>query len=97
MMKRKEKKSEFKKREKSYYQPTNQPTKKLTLLNAYSLLSSSECRVLKKMAEDKSNRQIAQELFISLKTVENHITNIGRKLNIKGWGRLRKWLQNVTP
>jgi DNA-binding NarL/FixJ family response regulator len=75
----------------------NQPTRKLTLLEAYSLLGSSECRVLKKMAEGKSNRQISEELFISLKTVENHITNIGNKLQIKGWGRLRKWLQDVTP
>jgi len=59
-------------------------------------LGRSECRVLKKMAEGKSNRQIASELFISLKTVENHITNIGRKLKIKGRGSLRKWLKDVT-
>jgi len=65
-------------------------------LEAYSLLGRSECRVLKKMAEGKSNRQIASELFISLKTVENHITNIGRKLKIKGRGSLRKWLKDVT-
>ena len=59
-------------------------------------MGRSECRVLKKMAEGKSNRQIASELFISLKTVENHITNIGRKLKIKGRGSLRKWLKDVT-
>jgi len=75
-------------------QPTNQPTnQELTLLEAYSLLGCSECKVLKKMAEGKSNQQIADELFLSLKTVENHITNIGAKLRMKGSGRVRKWLQ----
>ncbi len=47
------------------------------------------------MVEGKTNSQITEELFISLKTVENHITNIGNKLQIKGWGRLREWLRNA--
>lgn len=79
----------------SRIQDNQRANPKLTLLEAYSLLSRSECRVLKKMAEGKTNSQIAEELFISLKTVENHITNIGNKLQIKGWGKLRKWLRNA--
>ena len=46
------------------------------------------------MAEGKSNRQIAGELYISLKTVERHITNIGNTLGRKGRGRVRVWLEN---
>jgi len=49
------------------------------------------------MAEGKPNRQIAAELHVSRKTVENHITNIGKKLCIKGSGRLRKWLKEMNP
>jgi len=45
------------------------------------------------MVEGKTNRQIAAELFLSMKTVENHITNIGAKLRMKGSGRVRNWLQ----
>jgi LuxR family transcriptional regulator of spore coat protein len=77
-------------------QPTNQPTNNhppLTLLEAYKRLSRRECEVLEKIREDKSCKQIANELFISKKTVENHITNIGRKLKKKGRGRLREWIQ----
>jgi len=74
---------------------TNQPTNTPTLLEAYSVLSRSECRVLKKMAKGKSNGQFAYELFISKKTVENHITNIGNKLRLNGSRRVRKWLQKV--
>jgi DNA-binding NarL/FixJ family response regulator len=76
-------------------QPTNQPTNAPSLLEAYSELSRGECHVLKKMAEGQPNRQIATELHVSRKTVENHITNIGKKLQIKGRGRLRNWLKEM--
>jgi DNA-binding NarL/FixJ family response regulator len=47
-------------------------------------LTSSELRVLKLVAEAKSNQQIADELFISIRTVENHRSNICAKLNLEG-------------
>jgi len=34
----------------------------------------------------------ACKTFLTKKTVENHITNIGKKLKINGVGRLRKWI-----
>jgi len=61
-------------------------------MEAYSRLSRRESEVLKKLMEGKANRQIASELFISPKTVENHICNIGRTLNMKGKGRVRAWV-----
>lgn len=47
-------------------------------------LTSSERRVLKLVSDSKSNKQIADELFISIRTVENHRSNICAKLNLEG-------------
>jgi DNA-binding NarL/FixJ family response regulator len=45
-------------------------------------LSDRELQVLKLIANGKDNAQIARELFISPKTVKNHISNILMKLQI---------------
>jgi DNA-binding NarL/FixJ family response regulator len=45
-------------------------------------LSNRELTVLRLMAEGKRNREIAKDLFISERTVGNHITNIYNKLGI---------------
>jgi len=45
-------------------------------------LSDRELQVLKLIANGKDNAQIASELFISPKTVKNHISNILMKLQI---------------
>jgi DNA-binding NarL/FixJ family response regulator len=45
-------------------------------------LSDREIQVLKLIANGKDNAQIARELFISPKTVKNHISNILMKLQI---------------
>ncbi|MNW55481.1 Spore germination protein GerE [compost metagenome] len=34
--------------------------------------------------QDKTTRDIAGQLFISEKTVRNHISNVMQKLNVKG-------------
>lgn len=54
-------------------------------------LSPTERRVLKLIAEYKTSREIAEELFISHRTVETHRTNIGRKLEIHGNHALMKF------
>jgi DNA-binding NarL/FixJ family response regulator len=46
-------------------------------------LSDREVEVLKLIAIGKDNAEIAQELFISPKTVKNHISNILMKLQIE--------------
>jgi DNA-binding NarL/FixJ family response regulator len=46
-------------------------------------LSDRELQVLKLIANGKDNAQIASELFISPKTVKNHISNILMKLQIE--------------
>lgn len=47
-------------------------------------LSPTERRVLKSIAEDKTSKEIAAELFISPRTVETHRSNICKKLNLRG-------------
>jgi DNA-binding NarL/FixJ family response regulator len=56
------------------------------------LLTPAEHRVLKLIAENKSSKQIGNELMISYKTVENHRTNICSKLNIHGSHALLRFL-----
>lgn len=46
------------------------------------LLSKREYEVLDLLARGMSNRQISEELFISEKTVKNHVSNILRKLDV---------------
>ena len=45
-------------------------------------LTSREKEILQLLAEGKSNKEIAQLLFISLKTVDTHRSNIMSKLNL---------------
>lgn len=45
-------------------------------------LSAREREVLRLAAQSRSNEQIAQELDISLKTVENHVTSILARLDL---------------
>lgn len=52
--------------------------------NPLDLLTTSERRVLELVSEAKSNKQIAHELFISVRTVENHRSNICAKLDLEG-------------
>jgi NarL family two-component system response regulator LiaR len=51
-------------------------------VNAFSELTDREMEVLRQIAAGKSNRQIAEALVISEKTVKSHITNILAKLHL---------------
>ncbi len=54
-------------------------------------LTTREREVLKLIAEGVSNKEIADLLFISVRTVENHRANIMRKLNIRSTAHLIKY------
>lgn len=45
-------------------------------------LTQREIEVLLLIAEGKNNREIAEELFISDKTVKNHVSNIFKKIDV---------------
>ncbi len=54
-------------------------------------LTKTERNILRMVAQNKTSREIAEELFIASKTVENHRTNISRKLNLSGSHSLIKF------
>lgn len=51
-------------------------------LELYDNLSKREMEVLKILAQGLSNQEIADQLFISLKTVKTHVSNIFNKLEV---------------
>ncbi|MFG2533008.1 AAA family ATPase [Streptomyces sp. NPDC048516] len=60
-------------------------------------LTVSEERVTTLAAQGYSNKQIAQSLFVSLRTVETHLTRAYRKLQIAGRPQLVAALGGVAP
>lgn len=56
--------------------------------DAINLLTVSERRVADLAASGMSNRQIAQQLFVTVKAVEWHLSNVYRKLGIRSRTRL---------
>src|ERR671934_2457792 len=52
------------------------------LLTGVASLTASERRVAHLAAEELSNKEIAQALFVTVKTVEVHLSNVYRKLEI---------------
>jgi DNA-binding CsgD family transcriptional regulator len=57
-----------------------------------SLLTDAEQRVAALVAAGNTNRQIAGRLFITVSTVEQHLTKIYRKLNVRSRSGLRRKL-----
>lgn len=48
------------------------------------LLTKREREVFELLVQDMTTKEIAQKLFISEKTVRNHISNTMQKLGVKG-------------
>jgi DNA-binding NarL/FixJ family response regulator len=57
-----------------------------------SELTASETRILKLIADNKSTKEIADMLFVSYKTIENHRSNICRKMGLEGNNALLKFI-----
>lgn len=70
---------------------TNRITKLKSEIPAIELLTPAERKIMKLIAENKTSKEIANELFISYRTVENHRTNISGKLNLHGSHSLVKF------
>src|SRR5262249_54058662 len=56
-------------------------------------LTPSELRVARLAAEGQTNREIAQTLYVTLKTVEGHLGRVYGKLEIGGRGELSRVLE----
>ena len=48
------------------------------------VFTSREIEVLSLMAKGKNNEEMAGQLFLSVRTIEKHITNIYSKLGVSG-------------
>jgi DNA-binding NarL/FixJ family response regulator len=58
------------------------------ILKQLEKLTPSERQILKLISENKTSAQIAKELFVSFRTIQNHRTNISHKLNLAGYNKL---------
>jgi DNA-binding NarL/FixJ family response regulator len=75
-------------REKMAYELTNKRAQ------FKSMLTKREQKILELIAEEKTNTEIAEELFVSQRTVENHRTNLFFKLGVKNSaGLIKKAIQ----
>jgi DNA-binding CsgD family transcriptional regulator len=61
-------------------------------VSGFASLTPSERRVAELAAGGASNKEIAEQLFLTLKTVENHLTNAYRKLGIRSRTQLAQHL-----
>ena len=53
------------------------------MLSGLESLTASERRVAQMAAEEFSNKEIAQALFVTVKTVEVHLSRVYRKLDVE--------------
>ncbi len=66
-------------------------------LSGIEALTASERRVAQMAAVGMTNREIAQALFVTIKTVALHLTHVYEKLDIAGRTQLPGALGNTTP
>ena len=64
-------------------------------IESRSRLTASEQRVARMAAEGMTNREIAQALFLTEKTIEVHLTSTYRKLDISSRSQLPRALPNL--
>lgn len=66
-----------------------------TVIEPYQSLTAREQEVMRLLAEGLTARDVAKRLFISPKTVENHRTNLMRKLNLQNTVELVRYAARI--
>jgi len=66
-------------------------------VSAGDSLTASERRVACLVAEGRSNRQVADKLFLSVKTVAAHLTSVYAKLGVRSRAELARQLRDNQP
>lgn len=64
--------------------------KKAIASNAMNSLSPQEKRIYELIVADKTNKQIAEEIFVSVSTVKTHINNLYKKLGVNSREEAKK-------
>lgn len=59
-----------------------------------STLTKQEQNILQLLLQDKSNKDIADTLFVSLSTVKTHVNNVYRKLNVQTRDEVKNLFNN---
>jgi DNA-binding CsgD family transcriptional regulator len=65
-------------------------------LSGVEALTASERRVAQMAAAGMTNREIAQALFVTIKTVTLHLTRVYEKLDVAGRAQLSRALGETT-
>jgi predicted ATPase/DNA-binding CsgD family transcriptional regulator len=60
------------------------------------VLTGRQLEIARLVADDLSNKQIADRLFLSERTVETHITNILNKLGLNSRVQLSRWIAELA-
>jgi DNA-binding NarL/FixJ family response regulator len=66
-------------------------TRRETVPSAEDHLTPREIEILTLIAEGKSSKEIAEKLFLSFRTIQNHRTKIMRKLRLRKSADLVKY------
>ncbi len=67
------------------------------VLSGLDSLTASERRVARLVADGRTNREVAQSLFVSARTVEGHLTSVYRKLEVSSRNELPAALAAGAP
>ncbi|WP_431775873.1 LuxR C-terminal-related transcriptional regulator [Streptomyces cucumeris] len=70
-------------------------TEDATLAQRITSLTEAERRVASRAVVGRTNKEIASQLFVTASTVEQHLTNVFRKLGVKGRQQLPEELADV--
>jgi non-specific serine/threonine protein kinase len=83
----------------AYASDDEQPRKPPSPVKAASdsVLTRRQLEIARLIAEDLTNQQIADRLFLSERTVETHITNMLNKLGLNSRTQLSRWLAESAP
>jgi len=63
---------------------------------ARALLTGRQLDVARLVADGFANKQIADRLFLSERTVETHITNILNKLGLNSRTQISRWMTDLN-
>lgn len=74
---------------------TKFPSRKAYLEYVSEHFTSQEQRIISMVLKDYSNKEISDELNVSLNTVKKHRENITRKFNVSGRVEIRKFISKI--